>query len=252
MKFLVLLLLFSCTKHHKLHSKNGIFYFKDIKNSLSNLKEIDWNVGKQRKENVSKGFRFSIGLPSISEKAQKTLGRKYGIDSWVFRISRLKRGATQSLGYLYFNHKNINRTTQSFTASIYYTSAAVSKRFRLFHCPAFSHRKKITKLSIDSLKDESLDIYVRPLERVAAAVTHMRFAPMILNGGLSMEGGYFVEYALYNSKSKQLYSKWKKVDGFIQVKKERSISIPSCIGIKEEENPLPNSKVPTLKDLEIR
>ncbi len=254
MRYFVLVLLFiSCTKEHEVKYRNGVYFFEEIKIELSNLTEVDWKVGTKREKNVSKGFRFAVDLPKVDSDAQKLLAKNYGADSWLYRVIKVTRGNKQTLAHLYYSFSNMTRTSKYFTLSTYYPAAAASKRFRLFHCPAFAHRKKITGLETqDTGLREDPKLYVRPIEKVPASVTRLRFAPMVISGGASLKATYFIEYALYNSQTKQRLSSWNKSVNMIQIQDEDEISIPSCAGIKEEQIPLPESKMPTLEDLQIK
>ena len=80
----------------------------------------------------------------------------------------------------------------------------------------------------------------------------MAFAPQSFNGGLELKGDYYIDVAFYSVKDKLLYSSWYPVDGKIEVSDERAIKVSSCLGVKEEIDPLPESRLPTLEDLRIK
>ena len=67
-----------------------------------------------------------------------------------------------------------------------------------------------------------------------------------------MIGDYSVQMALYNSNQKKIYSNWYKVKNYIPVKKELNVSVPSCIGVKEENDPNSRKKNFNIQDLEIK
>lgn len=255
MRGFLLTLLFlsvSCTKWAEVQETNGIHKIEDINVSLHSEKIIEWKVGKKRGATVSKGFSFKVDIPKISESGRKTLFDKYGIDSWVYKITRMHRGRTQQLGLIMFDLGNMSRTTTDITIHIFYHAASVSQRFRHFHCPAFNHRLLIEDLDFEKTNHGEFDLYTKKNKPVRGKVTKPAFAPVIFSGGRELKGKYYVEIALMNSKEKRLYTPFKKVSNYIEVDDEQTVSIPSCVGVKEENTPLPSSKGPSIRDLEIK
>jgi hypothetical protein len=256
MKLCLILFLFvasSCDKRHEISLKNGIFVLKDVKTNIIEAKEVDWKVGKSRDENVSKGIRVKVKFPKLSEESIDRLRKKHKVDSYIFRFSKFDRGRFSELGAFYLRFENISKNTNYISISLFYQSASVSKAFRSFHCPAFKHRFKIVDYELQDRKTlDKEDIYIRLTEYVRGQVSQIRFAPNILPGGLSLEGKYVIDMAFYSTKNKQRFSKWHKVGKTLNIKREKKIAVPSCLGIKEENNPLPESRIPNIRDLEIK
>ena len=250
--FTLLFLSVSCTKWAKVEPTSGIHKIEDIKAEIFKLKTVDWKVGKKRGATVSKGFSFKIDIPKINEDGRRILFDKYGIDSWLYRIVRKRRGRTQRLGLVKFDLGNMSRTTTDITIHIFYHAASVSQSFRRFHCPAFDHRLIIEDIDLESDNYGEMSFYTKKDRPVKGKITKPAFAPVIFSGGRGLKGDYFVELALYNSKEKRLYSRFKRVGNSIEVDDEREVSVPSCVGVKEENKPLPNSKGPSIRDLEIK
>ncbi|MAX65786.1 MAG: hypothetical protein QF441_00285 [Bacteriovoracaceae bacterium] len=251
--FLIFFFLISCNKTYDLQRENGVYFLKKIGFKIKSTKVVDWKVGRKREANVSKGIRFISSIPNLEEEHKLVLKKKFGIDSWLIKISKISRGSTRPLGYFYIHLHNMTRTTKDFTVNLYYHAAAVSKRFRLFHCPAFNHRLEIPDVDLeDRPSADEQNLYIRPTEKLYARASRLRFAPMILSGGRSLKGKYIVDLALYNSESKQIYSDWLAGDGVLEITQEASVAVNSCIGVKEENQPLPESKMPSIQDLEIK
>lgn len=252
---LLILMLFisGCTKVHELEKKNGIYFIKDIKTEIKEVKHINWMVGLKREIEVSKGMRLSITVPVISDKAKNILYAKYGIDSWVYRFSRTKRGRQDPLGFTYYHFDNISRNTKAFMLNIYYHAASVSNHFRNFHCPAFDHRFYLGDVDLNKRTiNESPTVYVRSMPSVKGKVDKLGFMPLIFTAGRSMMGEYEIDFALYNTKTKQRFSKWMPVHNKINIRQEVYRSVASCAGIKEELRPLPSSKPLDIRSLEIK
>ncbi len=250
---LFIFLLFSCSKFHEVERKNGIYFIKGVYSEIDSAKNIEWKVGRQRESIVSKGIRFSFTIPKVDSSGRTILKKKHGIDSWVFRVSRQRRSHDSSIGYFYYPFSGMTESTRNYTVNLYYHAASVSKRFRMFHCPAFDHRYNIEEMNIvDRPLSDAADIFARDYSKIPAKVSRIHINPMIFSGGRSLEGKYFVDFALYNSETKQRFSEWKKVDKTIVVSRETSKSVASCTGVREEINPLPESRMPDIRDLEIK
>ncbi len=248
-----LILFFGCTKYFEVGFKNGIHYGINIDSEIERAKIVPWKVGQDREVTISQGVRFFTSTPLFSNEAKELLGNKYGIDAWVFRFSKSKRGRSTPIGYFYLKFQNMTRNTKNISVSLFYQAAAVSKRFRFFHCPAFEHRKEIDSIEIlDRPGFSKKDLYIRSVEKIRAKVTRFKFSPMIIPGGRSLSGDYFVDMAFYSSASKQRFSEWTPVDKVLRIGNEVDRLIKSCNGIKEELNPLPKSRVPDIRDFEIK
>ena len=256
MKYLLIFIIpvfISCTKRYDVKYENGIHYAEDVYSEIERVYEVPWKVGLKRESEVSQGLRFFTSVPLLTDNAKKILVSKYGVDSWVYRFRRIRRGSTQSLGHFYVMFQNITRNTKNLSVSLFYQAAAVSKKFRFFHCPAFNHRYKIASFSNKSRPDaKKKNLFLRSIETIKARTTRFKFAPMIMPGGISLIGKYVIEMAFYNSRTKQRYSEWFPVDGVISVDQETAKVVGSCAGIKEEVSPLPQSRVPDIRDFEIR
>ncbi|MBD65182.1 MAG: hypothetical protein CME62_08245 [Halobacteriovoraceae bacterium] len=250
--FLLFVLLLGCTKVHDLKDKNGILYLEDVESEMTQVKHVEWEVGLKKEITISRGIRISTSVPVISESAKKTMFRKHGVDSWLFRFNRTRRGRTDQLGHVYYHFDNISRSTKTFTLNIYYHASAVSKQFYHFHCPAFDHRSYLPDIELEDSSADAEGVFVRAMSKVPARVHRLGFNPMVLSAGRSMLGEYTVEFALYNSESKQLFSKWHQVAGKIPLNQEITRTVSSCAGVKEEENPLPQSKPFDIRNIEIR
>lgn len=250
---LIILLTNGCDDLNEVEEKNGLFFISNLEPEMSEPRIIDWKIGRKREKIVSKGLRISSTIPRLSDKAKRILQQKGSIDSWIIRITKETRGASQNIGYFYMKLHNITRSTKQFTISLYYHAASVSKRFRLFHCPAFNHRLEVTNFDIrDRSFIEKENLYIRPLDSFPGQVSQLRFAPTVVSGGQSLIGVYHIDMALYSAKTKIIHSKWLPVKGALHITQETPVSVPSCLGIKEENTPLPESNMPSLRDLEIK
>lgn len=242
-----------CTKEYELQKKNGVYFLENIDVGIENIRHIEWKVGKTRSEIVSRGMRIDTKVPHINSEAISFLRSKFGIDGWIYKFEREDRGRSEHLGYVYYPLANISGSTKTFSLNIYYHASVVSNRFRAFHCPAFDHRLLLDDIDV-STQNNNYDnnIYIRPKETIRAKVSKLQFTTHIFSAGTSMIGDYSVQMALYNSNQKKIYSNWYKVKNYIPVKKELNVSVPSCIGVKEENDPNSRKKNFNIQDLEIK
>ena len=243
----------SCMNETELALKNGIHYVPNVSTEIERAYIVPWKVGLKREAEVSMGVRFFSTIPMLSDDAEDTLINKYGIDSWVIRFTRVRRNKHFRMRYFFIKFKNITRNTKNISVSLFYQAAAVSKKFRFFHCPAFDHRYEVRSFQLEERSGrKSSDIFVRSIEKLNAKVTRFKFSPMVLPAGRSLKGDYYVDYALFDSQRKQRYSNWHAVDKVLSIQQELSKIVASCAGIKEEYEPLPQSRVPDITDFEIK
>lgn len=254
MKYLLILLVIfiSCDKKHELLYGNGIYYLKDMNFEISDLRQIDWSVGRKRDKEVSQGFSFEIEIPKLSSSNVETLRKKYGIDSWVFRIIKDTRKQNQEIGYIQYDFNNFTSTVDSFSAKILYHAASVSMDFRRFHCPAFDHRFMIKDLELKDSNSRNKILYTTSDDFIRRKISKPSFSILSFSGGRSLKAKFLVEVAFFNSKTKKTYGEFVSSSNIIEVDEEESVALPSCIGIKEEVTPLPESRAPGLRDLEIK
>jgi len=252
--FLFILLIFSiqsCTKWHEVREGNGILYVHKAESELHTLSETQWEVGKKRNKTVSKGVRFKFDIPKISSDDSLKLTRKHGIDSWIFRVVKLTRGRKRVLGNIVYSLHNISRSSNDITVRVYYHAAAVSQIFRKFKCPAFGHRFKLNQYKMNDTSKKFYDVFASRGKYLQGTFIRPSFSPVIFSGDLSLLGTYSVEFALFNSKEKKLFSRWHKANNTINVITEDRVSIPSCAGIKEE-NDLKNNRPPRAEEFRIK
>lgn len=255
MKLLIIIfsfLLIACSDRTPIKSKKGIDFADGLEFELEKLNEKEWKVGKKREAEVSMGLNLKVGVPQIEEDGVELLRAKYGIDTWLFKVTKYKRGLRQILGFFQYDLKSISGVNDYVNVNLYYHSASVSSDFRRFHCPAFGHRLRLESFDLTEAKTKNRNqLYVRRKENLNADISKVSFAPMIFSAGQSLEGTYQFEVAFYNSSEKRLYSAWYGADYMVVVKAETLVDVPSCRGIKEEENPLPSSRTPRLEDLRL-
>lgn len=250
---LSLLFIFSaCSDRATIKSKNGIDFLDKVTLELDKLDEKVWTVGKKRDAEVSMGVNLKISVPQIDDEGVNYLQRKYGIDTWVYKLTKLTRGSRSPIGFFKYDLRSISGVNDYVNINIYYHAASVSSDFRRFHCPAFDHRYRLSEFGLTQNKSPKRNqIYVRRKEVLNAKIEQVSFSPMIFSAGKSLIGNYKIEVALFNSNERRIYSQWFSAENSFVASREVLIDVPSCRGIKEENNPLPSSRAPRLEDLRI-
>lgn len=245
---LSLTFLVSCTKFVNVSQKNGVQVINDLSSQVYDADEISWKVGIKREHEVSQGFIFKVEITHLREEDIKELKQKYKIDSWIYQISKDKN----PIGYVELPFTAIGRASRNFSIQVMYNAASASSRFRSFHCPAFGHRNKITKISEKKYNPKASTLYVTYSKSLKARPENTSNPPVIISAGTKLKGIYSLKVALFDSVNKKIFGQYQNLRNTIQIVNEEKIDVASCNGIKEEVRPLPSSKKLKIQDLEIK
>lgn len=243
-----LFLTLSCTKQVELGFKGSNFFFKPAGMAITNVKTERWMVGPKRKQTVSKGITVQVTFPQFDRADLEKIANEQGIDSWLVKVRKRAFAVNTVLGYVYIplvvpgtqgDNKFRRHQIKKGGFSIYYSAAAISKRFERLACPAFSHDRYINDVTIDD-RGISLDqVFGGSLEEayVPAKVLEFSYSGNIFNGGASLVGDYSVEIALYNHKDKRRKSNFVELSELVRVTDERRDNVDGCegVGIPEKE-----------------
>ena len=121
-----LLVLSSCTKRTPIKSRKGIDFADGIEFELSKLNEVEWKVGQKRETEVSMGLNIKVSVPQIDDDGVEKLLAKYGIDTWVYKVTKYKRGSRNILGFFSYALKSISGVNDYVNINLYYHAASVS------------------------------------------------------------------------------------------------------------------------------
>ncbi len=247
MKTIVLVLfsflLFSCSKEAEIKFK-GSSYYLDMEMAKLNSTKVDkWRVGPLRKQLVSKGVTTNISFPQIDRESLDRLITEFGVNAWLIRVRRRAYSVNTTVGYIYIplvvpgtqsENKYRRHQIKGGVFSLFFSAAAVSKRFENFECPAFNHDRLITSVDISTSGNSNEVLYNGVTDNVAvqAPVVEFNYAGNILNAGESLVGDYDVDLALYNFKLKERKSNFVTLNTSVAIKKESRITINGCEGFK--------------------
>lgn len=229
---------------------------KDL--GVTKVENIKWSVGPKRKQKVSKGIRIESTIPYIDEDAMATIVDRYKVNAWLVRLRRKGLMRNKTVGMISmplivgaFPRGSSERVRQSKGVSfrVFYRSAAVSTRFAGFHCPAFEHKFLVENTSIESFgsKEKSLRVSGVTNKSLQSKISDFSYN-LTLDGGLSMEGQYFIDLAFYNSTSKKRKSNWLTLTNTGKVKREKSVRIKGCENfVIPDIDPLHDQKIKQFK-----
>lgn len=249
---LIIFGLISCTPHMSIEKKNGIYILKGLKVKIQHAKEIEWEVGKEREEEVSQGLRVTIKGNTLDKEVRKTLLSKSGTDSLMFKFSRFQKGSIRTLGHVLVPYVMLPEEDWSFNIYFYYLSAAVSEYYRNQKCPAYDHRLKIDDFDYESGSGDKFNLFASNARAYNVAYAHFRDLPVLINSGKQMTGKYFIEVALYNEKKKKLFGRFHKIDANFEIEKEEKIEVTSCNGVRPERSKHPTTPYNKVRNLEIK
>lgn len=243
----------ACNQTVQVENSKGVLKISEIKVALSELKVLPWKVGLKKEETITMGYTLKLGVPQIRPDDLTLISENYPVDSWAYRVIHEFNGRSNDLGYIYLPFNRIIKSTDNFTIRVYYHAAAVSERFKKFSCPAFNHRKRVTDIDLVSKKSgHSGTLYLSPKSNLLIKDYALDHIPVILSIGTKMQGTYRVQIALYSKAEHKLYSDFLDLDNFVAVEREEEVKVASCVGIREEVQPLPQNEGPRIEDLQIK
>ena len=214
---------------------------------VKDLKIIRWKVGRNYKDEVSKGIKFNFILPLIKKEYLQEL-TTMDVDSWVVKISRKRIISSTLLDHftipLLVPQKQIMGSSgfkpmRSGRVNIFYASAFIKLDSSLSACPKLGHRKIIPKIKIKPQKNLEKYLHVSFVNESSLKITsqYTGYEPEKINGGRNLHGTYIIELALYSKKHKKLRSNWFKVNEAIVIDTEKEVNLKGC-SFYDKTNPL--------------
>ena len=205
---------------------------------IKDVNVIGWKVGKNYKNEISKGINFHVILPSIQKKYIDNL-MKMDIDSWIVKVIRKRTTSSETLDYftipLRIPQRKIMgtdgyKTMKSGRINIYYASSFVSLDKSTSACPKLGHRKMITKLDIERESSPEQSIHISFVNESALKIQsqYIGYEPEKINGGMSLEGIYVIELSLYSQKKQKLMGNWFRINEKIVISQEKEVALKGC------------------------
>lgn len=230
--------LVACDKVSKIESTES--YVKVFPAAMDLHKEtiVPWHVGPKKDQTLSKGFRVSIKFPKLDTQALDEIISRFNVNSWLVVVKRRSLASSTIVGQVFIPISIPGRYTDSKYrrlqmengfVSIYYSAAAISKRFESFPCPALGHNRLVQEIEVEkNYEIEPLFASLSELRKASGKVTEFGYDSTILNGGQSLQGDYSFEIALYNSENKDIVSNFITVPHVLKVTKEVISDLQGC------------------------
>jgi hypothetical protein len=221
-------------------------YLVPVDADVFDLMIMEWRIGRRNDTTVSKGIRVGFNLPQVERDVIKDLVGRKKVNSWIVKVSRRSLRGTGTIGHFRvpflnpgFSTDNTFRFSQMKGAyfKVYYSSAAMSTRFENFICPAFGHRSVVTDITAEEVRRtrRTDKIYTMNSESyfLNVKVEPFGYRPVVLNGGPTLKGDYYIDIALYNDKDKKILSSYYRIPQFITIVNEREERVPSeCLNFR--------------------
>ncbi|MCR9203864.1 MAG: hypothetical protein NXH75_04760 [Halobacteriovoraceae bacterium] len=200
---------------------------------------IKWKVGKYGKDIVSRGFRLTFEIPDLAESEWQSIYENNEANGWVIRLRKKHSTRNEIMGFMAMEMVSIKPGTEkSFRFSksrkgsvgVYYAASAISSRLDSLPCPALNHRLIIDDSSVvDDNRRENLWVTSAVDKKyMSARIQMISYSPITINGGMSLKGNYYIDLALYNTKSKYRVSSWVPVANYVSIEKEDEVGVKGC------------------------
>ena len=239
--------LVSCKDYSMLMvEKNGVT-IKPMGGAIDSAQVLKWKVGSLFKYTVSKGILIKVNLPRLKADDIQVLNMKYGVDSWIIRVSKDFSGRRQTLGEIYLPMqapalKRVSATSLA-NFAVYYSAAAPSPRFENFQCPAFDHRKLIGNVDVQNRGITWQNLAVGNFDGGSRDVKLQKFSldPITLNGGMSLAGSYIIELGVFSEREGVRKAGYIDFPEEIIVSQEQEVAVGGC-----ENSQIPSNDKETL------
>jgi hypothetical protein len=241
-KWALLALLFlvtSCDQKSTLIYEGQNAIVRATSSGIKEADEIQWGVGALRKQTVSKGFRLKIDFPLLEEEDLVRIVKEKSVAAWLVRIKRVRNGNPEVLGYVTIpltsamargGEKRKPQQLKSAYLNIYYAAAALSRRFENFECPAFDHKKRIGDVEevLEPTRSALLILSQSEAKQVTVRSEPLGYAPVVINGGMELDGEYIIELAFYNDEEKRQLSNFIELAASIKILNEETVNLKGC------------------------
>ena len=237
----------SCKEYSMLMEEKTGASIKPMGGSIESVQILKWKVGSLFKDTVSKGILIKVNLPRLNGTDIQILNTKYGVDSWIIRVSKDFSGRRQPLGeiYLPMQAPALKRVSANALANfaVYYAAAAPSPRFENFQCPAFDHRKLIGNVDIQNRGIPWQNLAVGNFDYGSREMKLQKFSldPITLNGGMSLLGSYIIELGIFSEREGIRKSGYVDFPEEIIVTDEKEVTVAGC-----ENSQIPSNDKETL------
>jgi hypothetical protein len=232
----ILLVALSCSKNSSVEFSDNQAIVQPSNLSIDRVSLLDWKVGPDRKQTVSRGFIVALTVPGLSKSDLKRLVDEHQVDSWYFQIRR----GNEVLQRYFVPLSMGSRQMRSVNFNVQYAASAISMRFYNSPCPTFNHQKIITEHRQVNVQRNTDRLTLGRLHRTRAPgqMEAFEIRPPSINGGNTLRGVYQFDIAFFSSADRSFRSNLLTYPMAVQISSEREGNIRGCEGyvIPEEQS----------------
>jgi hypothetical protein len=228
--FLILMInMWSCQKKSSVENLGTQAEVDPAPLEITNSKVIDWRVGIDRQQTISRGFTISVDLPMMTKKNIDVLNQLTPIDAWYLQL----RKGGEVLQKISIPIATGKRQTSSIMFNIQYAASAISMRFANSPCPQLNHRRIIDRPRLSNAVRNSHKLIVsKAFETPVSGLTAYGITGDTINGGHSLSGQYLLEIALMDRASSLLKSNLVTYPEQVNIGPERVGEVKGCEGFQ--------------------
>ncbi|MDC1174729.1 hypothetical protein OAT67_05020 [Bacteriovoracaceae bacterium] len=219
----------SCQKKHEVIRYDRKAKLKPQQLEVSKVTPVSWNMGKDGKFEITKGFQVKLEVPKISKTDTEYLMSQFKIDSYLLSIKRVVQGTKIPIGSMTIPFTSMARLKDIYFYIFHY-AAAIRKSHTEYICPPYnlSFKSKSFKIKkVKNLKNE-LDVSSLYEKKANGEILPFKFNNQIFVAGKRVSGDYYFELNFFNSMQRQLKSSTFEYDQIVRVSSESKVSIPGC------------------------
>lgn len=238
-KLLLIALIWGCQQRSTLEMSSNIVTLNPRPFKVSQVTTVDWKVGPERQQTVSRGINIVISLPQLKKNDLKYLLNERGVDSWFLQLHRRGESRTEALHRTMVPLSLTEGQVRTALFPIYYSASAISMRMAQSACPNFSHRYIIDEVVTSTQPSGVQTISLNAVNeaQVGGKVPKAEIRPSSINGGARLIGDYRVEIALFDSKTKRRKSNFVVMSDVVSVPNERIIDLRGCENFEMPDAP---------------
>lgn len=234
-----LLVFLGCEPKSSMISQKGREEVDPAPMKISKVNTLDWRVGPEHKQKISRGISVLVDLPQLEADDLKKLIADRRVDAWLVQLHRRGTTGMEVLARTAVPLTGYKSQMKAISFPIQYAASALSMRRAEMRCPSFDHRYVIGDIKVEESAGQGLSkLIVGPSqnEPQRGKFNLFQVRPESINGGHRLQGDYRVEIALFNREKKRMRSNFVTYPELVKVRSEKKITIEGCDSYKEKNN----------------
>jgi hypothetical protein len=226
----------SCVSYVKVSETESSITIKDLQLDIGNVKELEWKVGRNQDQIISRGVNVELDLPKFSDEQIENISSKYKVDHLMIQVKRRYRGVIIPVGTVIMPFSEGKRIPKKAFIDLLYYSAIYRPSYIQYKCVPFNLSYKLDKFKVRERGTYTKDItvssaYDKKLRDKAVVYT---FQAPSLTSGRDLVGEYFFSMAFYDSKENIIKSSVYEYLSTLQVISEHKEDVRGCTGYRGE------------------